>query len=137
MRRQFQSINILNNEKGFLFPYTVFIATLLLLATITTISLLEGNQKMTVYQLEQVELETLRQLSSTALEKEWINDNLELPFSSRNYQFPNGNATIFYRSHDEKNLHLSIKTITAKHAEKVWLVTIPLPLEIPNLDDSP
>lgn len=137
MRKLFRSINTLNNERGFLFPYTVFIATLLLLATITAISLLDGNQKTTVYQMEQIELETLRQMSYASLEQEWINGNLTLPFSSKNYQFPNGEATIFYQSHDEKSLYLSIKTITTKHAEKLWLVTIPLSLEIPSSDDSP
>ncbi|MFB1050366.1 hypothetical protein [Paraliobacillus sp. JSM ZJ581] len=117
------------NEKGFLFPYIAFIATLLLLATVTSITLLENNRKMTDYQIEQIEMETLRQMASSSLQKDLKNQAMTLPFLSQSYLLPNGEAIIYYKSHTEEMLYITIKTITTNDSEQLWSISIPL---IPN-----
>ncbi|CQR46837.1 hypothetical protein BN1058_01113 [Paraliobacillus sp. PM-2] len=126
MPKQYHLIKRMTGERGFLFPYVSFLAMLLLLATTTSITLYKNNQQLTFYQMEQIELESLRQMTVAAIKNELGNEQLALPFSSTKHTFPNGEAIIQYQSHNDTTLNVTIITITKKQSEKLWSTAIPL-----------
>ncbi|GAA5415498.1 hypothetical protein Pryu01_00522 [Paraliobacillus ryukyuensis] len=107
-------------QRGFIFPYICFIAIMLLLCVLTSVTLYENSKQMTNNQLEQIKLETLRQMTSGKLFDEIRHQKIKLPFKDIAYEFPNGSATVQYQTHDSEVLQVRIETVTTRGYTKYW-----------------
>lgn len=111
---------IKKSNAGFIFPYIIFVTMLLLLATTTAIALYQNDHQLTINQLEQTELESLRQMGVAQLFDDKTKGKLDLPFKKTSYTFPNGNVTITYQSHTSLHLYVHIQAQTLNQSNKTW-----------------
>ncbi|WP_117160672.1 hypothetical protein [Paraliobacillus sp. X-1268] len=96
MQKQLAFIKRLQTENGFFFPYITFIAAIVLLSVITSISLYANETKMTTLQMEQIELETLHQMAYQKFVSEQNKNSFSLDKEILQYEFPNGIVKITY-----------------------------------------
>lgn len=96
MQKHLPFTKITQSEDGFLFPYISFVAALVLLTVVTSITLFANNTKMTTLQMEQIELETLHQMAYQTFISERNKNNLSLDKEVIHYNFPNGIVKITY-----------------------------------------
>lgn len=112
MQKHLPFIKITQSEDGFLFPYVTFIAAIVLLSVVTSITLYANNTKMTTLQMEQIELETLHQMAYQTFISERNINNFSSDKVVIQYNFPNGIVKITYDPLDNDTLRYKFEATT-------------------------
>lgn len=98
------------NERGFFLPYVLAISVVILCVIVTSLTIYNNERKMTHMLLEQLEVETLFQMSRVQFKEDAlykINDKGQIT-----YEYPNGTVIIQFVLEDEQKVSLdfSIKS---------------------------
>lgn len=114
MKRNLVFIKANIKEKGFIFPYILFLAALCLLVVTSSTSIYKNHIQMTTMQMEQIKLDTLIQISHAQFKEELQNNTLIQ--GQKKYNYPYGSVIISYSFLDQGSLLLNYKANTDKKA---------------------
>lgn len=114
------------SESGFIFPYVIFIISLLLIVLLASIHIYKQESHMTQYHFEQIKMETLVQMGLAAFK----NDLLEQHISedSVTYTFPYGSVLITYSTTEKAQallLQLTIRTDGHSSYQTSYVMKLP------------
>lgn len=107
----------MNNEKGFIFPFTLFIITIILLTISLNISSYQYDIKLSKKALEQTEIESLFQMARTSLRNEDI-DSFTTD-TIKEYSFPNGTVLTIINKIEDDNVHITFDIITKNDSKSI------------------
>lgn len=105
----------MTNEKGFVFPFVLFIITIILITTTFNVSLYRHEIEIARNIIEQEEFESLFQMARASLLKEDIHA-LSLN-SEKEYIFPNGKVAITISKIDDRFIH-TVFVINSEYKSK-------------------
>ncbi|WP_077326963.1 hypothetical protein [Virgibacillus siamensis] len=103
----------INDQRGFILPYVLFITALLIITITASIRLYHNELIITESQAEQVKVETLFQMAHSQFTDNLPNKNnpADNPVM---YHFPYGNVKIEYIRMDTETYHLYVTITTNK-----------------------
>ncbi|RKQ37785.1 hypothetical protein [Oceanobacillus halophilus] len=96
----------MTNQRGFMFPYVLFIITILLIFVTSSINFYRNDIQLTQQYLEHIRVETLFQMGREKYKQNITNSESISPSSEVTYEFPDGNVTILTKKIDGDNYHL-------------------------------
>ncbi|WP_186575794.1 hypothetical protein [Aquibacillus kalidii] len=115
-----KSYVLYTNSSGFLFPYTMFIISILLIMTITSIATYQNHIEMSQMEYELIKIENLTQLAKTELK----DDTKENEITQKKYIYPNGTVIVTFKSGQTDTSTYDFLIQTDKNAKSLIVVTI-------------
>lgn len=105
----------INNEKGFILPYVLFMVFLLFILITSSIKTYQNDIYLTDHYLEHLRIETLFQRGKMKFSKEVLSSSNPFP-PTTNYEFNDGYVTIQVREVSDKVYEI-VYNITTKELE--------------------
>lgn len=104
--------SLFTNEKGFFFPYMMFVAILVLMIVLANIAIYKNNLEFTMLEQEQIKISTLVQMGTAKCKADFIQNPPSDTTGHIEYNFPYGKVQINFTQINsyEYNLKLFIKT---------------------------
>ncbi|MDL4841554.1 hypothetical protein [Aquibacillus rhizosphaerae] len=96
MKKKSAFTKTMHNSNGFIFPYIMFLAVLVLMVLTSCLSIYKNHIEMTELQLEQIKLETLLQMSDYQFSKELVMEDITED-GQLTYEYPYGFVKINYK----------------------------------------
>ncbi|WP_138415805.1 hypothetical protein [Aquibacillus sediminis] len=125
MRNHFAIHKPLTQQKGFILPYILFVAALVLIMTTSSISIYYYHHEQTHYLEEQLKMDTLLQMAQqefkATIEIEQDND---IKPGQITYRYPYGNVLIYYRPVTEQMIKAEFHVLTDNQSKYATITTI-------------
>lgn len=115
----------MNNQRGFILPYTLFIATIVLLIVMTNIITYNQNIQITYNYMEQIKIQTLFQMGREKFKQEVTTLEINNKVA---YDFPHGHVVIDYTT-TETEYHLYFLIYTENDSVYLTENTLKIPLD--------
>lgn len=103
-------LHFLSDQSGFYLPYTLCITIIILLTVTTYIKLYRQDIEVTHQHLEQLTIETLRQVAFQKFKEDYPTIDTDQVLT--HYTFPTGTVKVRYESSEEPLYNLQIDVLT-------------------------
>lgn len=115
------------NEKGFVFPFVLFVLSFIFMLLFFNLAQYESEITYAKEHIDEINMETLIQMTVFNLKRE-LKDNLEITNFKKSYRFPNGEveATVSRESSHQYHYSLTIFTDNRTRYVKTGKIIITL-----------
>lgn len=133
MKKQLSFIK--NKERGFVLPYTLFLAVIVFILITSSVSIYLNELHVSYQLLEQLEIQTLFQMSHTRIREEL--PSVQEQSGWMDYSFPNGEVIVAFTVHEDSYVHLIFHLKTNKQTSSIIRSRIKLAGNVDTMEDNP